>query len=156
MLRMSWSITRSGLWLMGLLGCLSLTGCISRIIEHPGIRGRFVREENGLPLQRIEVFYRNMGDGATRSTRTDDDGRFSFPARMTWAYTGFPTAPTSEGVELSLNLRRRFNWRHPGYRVYSQDTAHAVIDAGEIRVAPFYRGEGPLGHLGNDPRDDQR
>lgn len=134
-----------------LLGSLLLTGCLGRIIEHPGIRGRFVRDEDGRPLRGVVVLYRNMGDGFSRRTRTDADGRFAFPAELTWAYTGFPTAPTTKGVELSLRLRRRLNWSHAGYGVSSADTSDAVIDAGEIRIAPFFRGEGPIGDLGNGP-----
>ena len=142
---------RAGLWLLSLLGCLLLTGCVGRIIEHPGIRGRFVRAEDGRPLAGVTVLYRNMGDGVTRLSRTDDDGRFAFPAELTWAYTGFPTAPTTEGVELSLRIKRSLNWSHAGYGVLVTDTAHAVIEAGEIKIAPFFRGEGPIGDLGNRP-----
>lgn len=137
-----------------LLGALLLTGCVSRIIEHPGIRGRFVRAEDGRPLRGVKVLYRNMGDGFTRRTSTDHDGRFAFPADLTWAYTGFPTAPTTEGVELSLRLRCRLNWNHPGYQVSTLDVDHAVIDAGEIRVEAFERGEGRIGHIGNTPPCD--
>ena len=142
---------RPVLGMLALLGCLLLTGCISRIIEHPGIRGRFVREEDGRPLAGVPVLYRNMGDGATRLSRTDTDGRFVFPASFTWAYTGFPTAPTTEGVELSLPIRRSLNWSRPAYQVQTTDIGHAVIEAGEIPIAPFFRGEGPIGDLGNRP-----
>ena len=142
---------RAALWLLPLLGCLLLTGCVGRIIEHPGIRGRFVRAEDGRPLVGVPVLYRNMGDGVTRLSRTDGDGRFAFAAALTWAYTGFPTAPTTEGVELSLPIKRSLNWINPGYRVSTQDIDHAVIEAGEIRIAPFFRGEGPIGDLGNRP-----
>lgn len=146
---------RPELWLLTLIGCLLLTGCIGRIIDHPGIRGRFVREEDGRPLRGIQVLYRNMGDGLTRLGRTDEDGRFAFPADLSWAYTGFPTSPTTEGVELSLLLRRSLNWSRPTYQVGTTDVAHSVIDAGEIRIAPFFRGEGPLGDIGNRPPGPQ-
>lgn len=140
---------------LGRLACLLvtvlLTGCVSRIIEHPGIRGRFLRQEDGRPLAGVVVLYRNMGDGFRRRTRTDAAGRFSFPAELTWAYTGFPTAPSTEGVELSLELRRRLNWIRPTYEVRSTDLKHAVIEAGAIRISPFFRGEGPIGDLGNGP-----
>lgn len=137
--------------LVSLLATLLLTGCVSRIIEHPGIRGRFVRQEDGRPLVGVVVLYRDMGDGFRRRTRTDAEGRFSFPAALGWAYTGFPTAPTTEGVELSLELRRRLNWSRPTYEVKSIDLDHAVIEAGEIRISPFFRGDGPIGDLGNGP-----
>lgn len=140
---------------LGRLACLLvtvlLTGCVSRIIEHPGIRGRFLRQEDGRPLAGVVVLYRDMGDGVRRRTRTDAEGRFSFPAELTWAYTGFPTAPSTEGVELSLELRRRLNWSHAGYGVSSTAISKAVIEAGAIRISPFFRGEGPIGDLGNGP-----
>jgi hypothetical protein len=119
------------------LASFLLTGCVSKIILHPGISGRFVEEESGKPIVGTRVSYTNTGDKFSRETITDLNGAFSFPADFVDGYTGFPTVAIGLQAEIILMARPEFNWSGL-YQVKNSSVDKAVIDTGIIKVNSLF------------------
>jgi hypothetical protein len=114
-----------------------LTGCVSKIILHPGVSGRFIEEESGQPIVGTKVTFTNIGDEFSRETITDSNGGFSFPAEFVTGYTGFPTVSIGLEAKIVLMARSKFNWSNL-YQVKDSNVDKAVVEAGTIKVSSLF------------------
>lgn len=120
---------------------LSALSCSSTLIEHPGLRARFIWEDTGAPIAHTEVMLAHVGLNYTASNETDESGKVLFKPTFTKGYSGYPTSPV--GLQLAWTLK--VCGRHQpsgGYLfVNNTDIDHAIIDVGTIRVNPIFRAD---------------
>lgn len=117
---------------------LLVSSCSSKLISAPGIKGRFIEESTGKPIAGAKVRYANVGDGLTKGSITDLDGRFVFQPEFTKGYAGYPTSPVSLQVSLELLIRDKHNFSSAYHFVKNTDVENALIDVGDIRVNQFF------------------
>lgn len=116
-----------------------LTGCSSKLIEHPGLRAIFVWDDTGLPIANTKVVYAHITTDRTMEAVTASDGSVFFPPTFTRGYAGYPTSPVSLQVRWKLLLYEKHNPSESGLFVNNTDVDNAVIDAGTIRIAAVFR-----------------
>lgn len=117
---------------------LFLGGCSSKLISAPGITGRFINDSNGEPIARVRVRYTHIGDGKSKESKTDSNGRFVFQPEFTRGYSGYPTSPVGLQVRIQLLIRDKYNWSSSGYFVKNTDVDNPTINVGDIRVNKVY------------------
>jgi len=119
-------------WLLAPL--LVLTGC-GKLVVDPGLRGRFVAEDTGAPIAAAKVIYRSAGGNVTKETTTAADGSFEFAPTFTRGYAGWPCSPLALRVTWELVLHDKHNPTGISGFVRNTEPAHAMIEAGEIKIA---------------------
>jgi len=116
---------------------IGLAGCSSKVIEHPGMKGKVVWEDSGMPIAGVDVQYSHKGRILTAIT--DADGMFLFLPVFSRDYAGFPVTPVGLQPELTLPLL----WDRPlsfsGHFVKHTDVSKAVVDMGAIKIARVFR-----------------
>jgi hypothetical protein len=125
---------------------LLVSSCSSKLISAPGIKGRFIEESTGKPIAGAKVRYTNIGEGLTKESITDADGRFIFQPEFTEGYAGYPTSPVGLRVRLQLMIKDKHNFSsvYPSVKnsaypsVKNTDVDNAMIDAGDIKVNRFF------------------
>lgn len=117
---------------------LFLGGCSSKLISAPGITGRFIEDSTGKPISGVRVRYTHIGDGLSKESTTDADGRFVFQPEFTRGYSGYPTSPVGLQVSLELLIKDKHNWSSSGYFVNNTDINNAIINVGDIQVNKVY------------------
>ncbi len=117
---------------------LLVSSCSSKLISAPGIKGRFIEESTGEPIAGAKVRYTHIGDGLTKESTTDAEGRFIFQPEFTEGYAGYPTSPVSLQVSLELLIRDKHNFSSAYHFVKNTDVENALIDVGDIRVNQFF------------------
>ncbi|MCE2941448.1 MAG: carboxypeptidase-like regulatory domain-containing protein [Gemmatimonadota bacterium] len=125
---------------------LTASSCRTRLISAPGIEGRFLEESTGIPIAGAKVKYTSIGDGVTKESLTDADGRFRFLPEFTQGYAGYPSSPVGLRVRIQLMMKDAHNFSavfpsaksssHPS--VKNTDIDNAMIKAGDIRVNRFF------------------
>ncbi len=113
---------------------LLLAGCSSKLILAPGITGRFIEDSTGKPIAGARVRYTHVGDGLSKESTTDAEGRFIFQSEFTHGYAGYPTSPVSLQVDVELLIRDKHNFSSGYHFVRNTDVDNALIKAGDIRV----------------------
>jgi len=121
--------------------CLSVLGCSSKLIEHPGLRAQFVWEDTGLPISHTEVVLTHIAHNHTVNAKTDESGNVVFAPTFTSGYSGYPTSPVSLQLSWMLKVREKHNPSGAYLFVKNTDVGNATIDAGTIKVSSIFRAE---------------
>jgi len=118
---------------------LGLAACSSKVIEHPGMNGRFVWEDSGMPIAGVDVQYSHKGRILTEVT--GPHGEVSFLPVFSRDYTSFPVSPVGLQPRWTLLLsdNRLYNPSGGGHFVKHTEVSNAFVDVGTITIAPIFR-----------------